>query len=76
MKITPYLHYLINDHRIARGVWKIQINMHVNFISSRDTGKLLLIVYGMITLVLCKVETQMILLYKFLILFYITIKKS
>ena len=30
---------MINDHRIARRVWKIQINMHVSFISSRDTGK-------------------------------------
>ena len=39
MKIRPYLYYLINDHRIARGVWKIQINKHVNFISSRDTGE-------------------------------------
>ena len=38
-KITPYLHDLINDHRIARRVWKIQINMHVNFFSSRDTGE-------------------------------------
>ena len=37
--ITPYLYDLINDHRIARRVWKIQINMHVNFISSRDTGE-------------------------------------
>ena len=36
--IAPYL-YLINHHRIARRVWKIQINMHVNFISSRDTGE-------------------------------------
>ena len=38
-KIRPYLYDLINDHRIARRVWKIQINMHVNFISSRDTGE-------------------------------------
>ena len=38
-KITPYLYDLINDHRIARRIWKIQINMHVNFISSRDTGE-------------------------------------
>ena len=34
--IAPYL-YLINDHRIVRRVWKIQINMHVKFISSRNT---------------------------------------
>ena len=38
-EITPYLYDLINDHRIVRRVWKIQINMHVNFISSRDTGE-------------------------------------
>ena len=30
---------MINDHKIARRVWKIQINMHVNFISSKDTGE-------------------------------------
>ena len=28
-KIRPYLYDLINDHKIARRVWKIQINMHV-----------------------------------------------
>ena len=38
-KITPYLYDLLNDHRIVRRVWKIQINMHVNFIFSRDTGE-------------------------------------
>ena len=38
-KIIPYLYDLINDHRIARRVWKIEINMHVNFISSKDTGE-------------------------------------
>ena len=38
-KIRPYLYDLINDHRIARRVWKIQINMHVNFISSKYTGE-------------------------------------
>ena len=37
-KITPYLYDLINVHQIARRVWKIQINMHVNF-TSRDTGE-------------------------------------
>ena len=30
---------MINDHRIARRVWKIQISMRVNFISSKDTGE-------------------------------------
>ena len=38
-KITPHLYDLINDHRIARRVWKIQISMRVNFISSKDTGE-------------------------------------
>ena len=36
-KIRSYLYDLTNDRRIARRVWKIQINMHVNFISSKDT---------------------------------------
>ena len=30
---------MINDRKIPRKVWKIQISMHVNFISSEDTGK-------------------------------------
>ena len=30
---------MINDHRIIRRVWKIQISMRVNFISSKDTGE-------------------------------------
>ena len=38
-KITPHLYDLINDHRIARRVWKIQISMHVNFNSSKDAAK-------------------------------------
>ena len=38
----PYLSDLINDHKAIRNEsneWKIQINMHVNFISSKDTGE-------------------------------------
>ena len=38
----PYLSDLINDHKTIRNEsneWKIQINMHVNFISSKDTGE-------------------------------------
>ena len=35
--IKSSLHDLINDHRIARKIWKIQISMRVNFISSEDT---------------------------------------
>ena len=38
-KITPHLYDLINDHGIARRVWKIQISMRVSFISSKDTGE-------------------------------------
>ena len=30
---------MINDQRIARRVWKIQISLHVNFVSSKDTGE-------------------------------------
>ena len=37
--IMPYLYDLINDHRINRRVWKIQINMRVNCISSKETGE-------------------------------------
>ena len=74
-KITSHLYDLINDHRIARRVWKIQISMHVNFISSKDTAKTHTI-YGVITKALCGLETQMILLENFLGLFYIIIKKS
>ena len=38
-KITSHLYDLINNRRIVRRVWKIQISMHVNFISSKDTGE-------------------------------------
>ena len=38
-KITLHLYDLINDHRIARRVWKIQISMRVNFISCEHTGE-------------------------------------
>ena len=38
-KIAPHLYDLINDHKTARKVSKIQISMHVNFISSKDTGE-------------------------------------
>ena len=38
-KITQHLYDLINDHKIARKVWKIQISMRVNFISSKVTGE-------------------------------------
>ena len=41
-KIMPYLRDIINDHKAIRNEskeWKIQITMHVNFISSKDTGE-------------------------------------
>ena len=39
----PYLNDLINDDKTNRNnsnEWKIQINMHVNFVSSNDTGEI------------------------------------
>ena len=41
-KIMPYLRDITNDHKTIRNnsnEGKIQINMHVNFISSTDTGE-------------------------------------
>ena len=38
-KITSHLYDLINDHRIARRVWKIRISTSASFISSKDTGE-------------------------------------
>ena len=38
----PYLSDIINDHKAIRNKsneWKVQINLHVNFISSKDTGE-------------------------------------
>ena len=36
--IIPYLRDIINDHKTTQsGEWKIQLNMYVNFISSKDT---------------------------------------
>ena len=38
----PYLRDKINDHKAIKNEskeWKIQINMHVNFVSSKDTGE-------------------------------------
>ena len=38
--IIPYLHDMINDNKTAQsGEWKIQLNMYVNFTSSKDTGE-------------------------------------
>ena len=41
-KIMPYLSDLLNDHKAIKNnsnEWEVQINMHVNFISSNDTGE-------------------------------------
>ena len=38
-KVISYLYDLINDNWIARRAWKNQISMHVNIISSKDTGE-------------------------------------
>ena len=43
-KIRPYLIDMINDHNDTAKInkskeWKIQLCMHVNFISSKDTGE-------------------------------------
>ena len=38
----PYLSDLMNDHKAVRKEskeWKTQINMNVNFVSSKDTGE-------------------------------------
>ena len=41
----PYLHDMIIDHKATKlknnksWEWKIQLNMHVNFFSSKDTGE-------------------------------------
>ena len=47
--ITPYLYDLINDHRIVKRVWKIQVNMRVNFVSSKALEKLPLFMGGVVT---------------------------
>ena len=38
-KVKSYLYDLINDHRIARRVRKIQMSMRVDFTFSEDTGE-------------------------------------
>ena len=39
--IMPYLRDVINDDKTNE--WKIQLNMHVNFISFKETGETLTI---------------------------------
>ena len=51
-KSMPYLRDIINDHKTIRNEseeWKIQITMHVNFISSKMQETLVLFLYGVIT---------------------------
>ena len=51
-EIMPYISDLINDHKTIRNEskeWKIQITMHVNFISSKMQETLVLFLYGVIT---------------------------
>ena len=41
--IKPYLSDLINENKVIQtnsNEWKIQINMHINFVSSNDTGEI------------------------------------
>ena len=40
--IEPYLRDMINDHK-AIGEWKIQLAIQTNFISSIDSGKILIV---------------------------------
>ena len=63
---------MINDHKPnnrTSKVWKTQISMRVNFISSKVQEKLALFMYGVITKALCGVVKQMILLETSLSLF-------
>ena len=73
--IEPYLCDLINDHRIVRRVWKIQINMHVKFISPWDTEETrICYVQGDTISIMQGIDTDDI-IGEILDLFYIIIKK-
>ena len=65
-KIMPYLSDLINDHKTNE--WKIQINMHVNFIFLMIQEKLILFLCGVIMKKLGWVMKSMILVKELLIL--------
>ena len=64
--IMPYLSDLINDHKTNE--WKIQINMHVNFIFLMIQEKLILFLCGVIMKKLGWVMKSMILVKELLIL--------
>ena len=74
-KIRPYLYDLINDHRIARRVWKMQINMHVNLISSEDTGETRTYYMWSDNVSIMQGKNTNDIIREILILFYITIKE-
>ena len=75
-KITAHLYDSINDYRIARRVWKIQISMRVNFISSKGTGQTRTIyVQSNNVKIIWGNDTDNI-LKNFSSLFYVIIKKS
>ena len=70
-KIMPYLSDLINNHKTIKNKSserKIQINMHITFVSSHDTRDTYTIMCGVIMKKLDQVMKQMILLKDFLIL--------
>ena len=49
--MVPYLQDILNDQKTNSNnsnEWKIQINMHVNFVSSNDKEKLVLFLCGVI----------------------------
>ena len=67
--IMPYLRDMINDNKATKNqskVWKIQIFMHVNFISSKDTGENRTTYVWSDNKKLCGVMEHLILLKKFL----------
>ena len=70
--IVPHLADFINDHRNIRNEsneWKIQLNMGVNFFSSKDTGEIQPFLCGVIMNKLGQVMKQLVLLIGFLNLF-------
>ena len=49
--IKPYLRDLINENKAietSSDEWKIQINTHIIFVSSNDTGEIVLFLCGVI----------------------------
>ena len=49
--IKPYLRDLINENKAietSSDEWKIQINTHIIFVTSNDTGEIVLVLCGVI----------------------------